>query len=210
MSYQKQRNQLINLLIREGIINNQVLEAIKKIPRHHFVPKEYLKEAYENHPLPIGKGQTISQPYTVAFMLEALELKPGQKVLEIGTGSGYNAALIAELIKPGKLYTAEIYQTLIKKAKSILKKYSNIKVIKTDGSQGYQKEAPYDRIISTAAGPEIPKPWLAQLKEEGLIIAPIGTRFNQIVIKAKKIKNKLKKQELGYFQFVPLKGEYGY
>ncbi len=207
MTFQTQRKQLAQLLFQEGITNKQVLEAIKKVPRHLFIPKEYQKQAYTNYPLPIGQGQTISQPYTVAFMLQHLELKPNQKVLEIGTGSGYNAALIAELIIPnGKLFTTEIHDQLIKKAKTNLKNYKYINIIKTDGSQGYKKQAPYDRIIATAAAPNIPKSWLEQLKDHGIIIAPI----KDIMFKIKKLKNQIQKQELGYFQFVPLKGKYGF
>ncbi len=204
------KQELIQILKEEGITDQKVLEAIQKVPRHLFVPKQHQDQAYVNYPLPIGEGQTISQPFTVAFMLQALELKPNQKVLEIGTGSGYNAALIAELIKPkGKLYTTEIHEPLIKKAKQALKKYKNTKIIKTDGSQGYGKGAPYDRIIATAAAKEIPQPWLDQLKDKGILIAPIG-QYTQVMIKITKIKNKIKKQELGDFQFVPLKGKYGY
>lgn len=205
MDFQKQKTQLISQLKEEGITNQRILQALKKVPRENFVPKQYQNLAYANHPLPIGQGQTISQPYTVAFMLQELELKPNQKVLEIGTGSGYNAAIIAELIKSnGQLYTTEIYQKLIKKAQKSLKNYSNIKFIKTNGSQGYPQAAPYDRIVATAAPKEIPQPWLNQLKDKGILITPIGQR-TQIMVKIKKLKKKIKKQELGYFQFVPLK-----
>lgn len=210
MNFQQKRKDLVNELREKGIINNDVLNALLEIPRHKFVPKKHQKEAYKDYPLPIGENQTISQPYTVAFMLEALEVGPGQKVLDIGTGSGYNAALLSKLVKEkGQVITLEIKEELIKKAKQNLKSYKNIKIIKGDGSQGYSKEAPYDRIISTAAAPNILKNWLKQLKKEGIIIAPVGS-LTQVMTKVTKKKNQLKKEDLGFFQFVPLKGEYGF
>jgi len=210
--FERQRKELVDVLREEGIKDRKVLDAILKIPRHLFVPKEFLDVAYGNYPLQIGEGQTISQPYTVAFMLQALELKKGDKVLEIGTGSGWNAALIAEIIKPGKVYTTEIMPGLIQFSKKNIAKLnlSNINIIETDGSMGYKKEAPYDKIIVTAAAPKIVEPWIEQLKENGIIVAPVGDLFEQRMIKARKIKGKLEEEELGYFMFVPLKGMYGY
>ena len=211
--FKLQRKELINVLREQGIKDQAVLAAIASIPRHLFVSKGYLDEAYANYPLPIGANQTISQPYTVAFMLQALELKKGDKVLEIGTGSGWNAALIAEIIKPGKLFTTEIVPELISLSKRNIAKFprlKNVRVIKTDGSQGYKAKAPYGKIVVTAAAPRIAKPWIAQLKENGIIVAPIGALFDQVMIKAKKVRGKLKQENLGYFRFVPLKGKYGY
>lgn len=207
-----ENKELIKLLKEEGIKDKKVLEAILKIDRKLFVPKEYEKEAYGNYPLPIKEGQTISQPWTVAFMLEALELKEGEKVLEIGAGSGWNAALIGFIVgKKGKVISTEIHEELIKTAKENLKKtgLKNINVLKWDGSQGYLPEAPYDKIICTAASPEIPQPWVKQLREGGLILAPLGEP-SQVMVKAKKVKGKLVKEELGFFQFVPLKGKWGF
>lgn len=143
-------------------------------------------------------------------MLEALELKRGDKVLEVGTGSGWNAALIAEIVKPGKIFTTEFVEKLAKSAKKNLRKYRNVKVIKIDGSAGYKKEAPYDRIIVTAACPAVPKPLTEQLKENGILIAPVGAEFGQDMIKIIKKKGKLFEKNLGGFVFVPLKGKYGY
>jgi len=210
--FEKQRNALVKVLAEEGIEDKKVLAAISKIPRHLFVPRHLVDESYSNYPLPIGEGQTISQPYTVAFMIQALELKKGDKVLEIGTGSGWNAALIAEIIKPGKIYTTEIVPQLAKLSKNNITKTNlkNIEVIETDGSKGYEKEAPYDKIIITAAAPEIAQPWIEQLKENGIIVAPVGHRFGQQMVKAKKVKGKLIEEHLGDFMFVPLKGKFGY
>jgi len=210
--FERQRKELVNVLREEGIKDKKVLDAIFNVSRHLFVPKEFLDVAYGNYPLQIGEGQTISQPYTVAFMLQALELKKGDKVLEIGTGSGWNAALIAEIVKPGMVYTTEINPALMKLSKRNIAKLNlrNICVIETDGSMGYEKEAPYDKIIVTAAAPMIIKQWTEQLKEDGIIVAPVGGLFEQKMIKAKKINGKIVEEELGYFRFVPLKGKYGY
>jgi len=212
MNKLQQKNELINVRKQKGIKDKSVLKAIDKIPRHLFIPKKYQDSAYEDFPLPIGKEQTISQPYTVAFMLQALELKSKHKALEVGTGSGWNAALIAEMIKPGKIYTTETIPKLAKTAKKNISKTNlkNINIIKTDGSKGHKKQAPYDRIIITAACPSIPQPLINQLKPKGILVAPIGHLYNQTLFKIKKLKNKLKKERLGDFRFVPLTGEYGY
>ncbi len=201
--------ELIEELKSEGIKDKKVLGAILKIDRKLFVLKGYEKEAYKNYPLPIGEGQTISQPYTVAFMLEALELKKGDKVLEVGAGSGWNAALIGFLA--GEVISTEVHEELVTLARKSIKKagLKNVKVVKWDGSKGYAKEGLYDKIICTAACPEIPKHWVEQLKEGGIIVAPVG-RHSQVMVKVKKVKGELVKEKLGYFQFVPLKGEYGF
>ena len=205
------KNQLLQELKQQGIKDKNVLKAIKTIPRELFVEKKLQDLAYENSPLPIKNNQTISQPYTVAFMLQALELKQGDKVLEIGTGSGYNAALIQYITKT-TIYSLEIIEKLTIFAKNNLKKakIKNVKIIKTDGSKGYKAQAPYDKIIITAATPEIPTIIEDQLKENGIIVAPVGNKISQTMIKAKKINNTLKVQELGSFVFVPLKGKYGF
>jgi protein-L-isoaspartate(D-aspartate) O-methyltransferase len=204
---------LVENLISQGIEDKKVLEAIEKIPRHLFVPKEEIDRAYYNIPLEIKKGQTISQPYTIAVMLEALELKKGNKVLEIGSCSGYNSALISYLVgNKGFVYTLEIVPELVKISKKNIKKLGikNVKILKKDGSLGLPKHAPYDKIIITAACPRIPEPLIKQLKEKGIIVAPVGPRFSQRMIKAVKIKGKLRKTSLGFFMFVPMKGKYGY
>ena len=204
-------NELIKELREQGIYDKKAFSAIKKIDRKLFVLEELKDSAYENIALPIKEGQTISQPYTVAIMLQALELKKDLKVLEIGTGSGYNACLIAEIIKPGKVYTTEIIPELARLARENIKKtkLKNIEIIEGDGS-AITKNILFDRIIITAACPEIPKPLIKKLKKNGIIIAPVGSRHSQELTKLKKIKNKIYIERLGGFVFVPLKGKYGY
>ena len=208
------KEHLIGHWISSGVVKDKrVIEAFKKVPREKFIKKEHLDEAYGDYPLAIGEGQTISQPTTVMIMTQALELKEGDKVLEVGTGSGYQAAIIANIVgKKGKVISTEIAYDLAEFAKNNIKKLNikNIKIIKHDGSKGYEKEAPYDKMIITAACPRIPKPLTSQLKENGIIVAPVGSMLEQVMIKARKKNNKLIEEKLGDFQFVPLKGKYGY
>ncbi len=209
----QKRIQMVRELEMEGIRDKKVLEAMEKIPRHEFVPEGLREEAYLNIPLPVGYEQTISQPYTIAFMLEALELEKGQKVLEVGTASGYNACLIAEIVgKKGRVYTVEIIKALAKFAKENIKKegIKNVRVIGGDGSRGYEKAKPYDRVIITAGAPEVPPPLIKQLKKGGIIVAPIGPLYSQSMIKLKKTEKGLTRKDLGAFVFVPLKGKYGH
>jgi len=210
--YQENRN-LVKEIERDGIKDKKVLNAILEVPRHLFVSEYSLNEAYGNYPLPINAGQTISQPYTVAFMIEALELKKGDKVLEVGAGSGWNAAIIGKIVgNKGKVIATEIISELAISAKENIKKVGlkNIKIICWDGSQGYEKEKPYDRIIVTAACPKIPAPLLEQLKVNGILVAPIGPFFSQRMIRVIKTKKKVIKDNLGNFVFVPLRGKYGF
>ena len=207
-----QNQKLIEHLRLTGIKDERVLQAILEIPRHLFIPKLMWNIAYADDALPLEHGQTISQPYTVAIMLEAIELKKGNKVLEVGTASGWNACLIAKIIDPGIIYTTEIIKELVEYSKNNIKKLNikNIKVIHTDSSQGYSKEAPYDKIIVTCACKEIPLPLLKQLKNNGIIVAPVGSKYSQQMIKITKQGKNLKKEYLGDFIFVPLKGKYGF
>lgn len=207
-----ENKRLIEHLRFMGIKDEGIFDAMLKIPRHLFLPKNMQEYAYADDALPLEKGQTFSQPYTVAIMIEALELKKGDKVLEVGTASGWNACLIAKIINPGIIYTTEIIRELIGYSSKNIKKLNikNIKIIHTDGSQGYKEEAPYDKIIVTAACKEIPNPLINQLKNNGILIAPVGSRYSQQMCKIKKEGNKLKKEYLGNFVFVPLKGKYGY
>ena len=175
------------------ITDNKILEAFKKIPRENFILKEHMAEAYGDYPLPIHADQTISQPTTVAIMTQALNVKEGNKVLEIGTGSGYQAAILGYLVgKKGHVYTTEYYDELVNFARENLRKtkIKNVTVIKTDGSQGLKKYAPYHRIIVTAAAPKIPDILLEQLKNKGILVAPVGSRYSQEMLRIKKIGKK--------------------
>lgn len=194
------------------IRDRNVISAFSKVRRELFVPREYKKDAYVDEPLPIPAGQTISQPTTVVLMLDALEAKQGQNVLEIGAGSGYNAALLSVLVgRNGKVITTEIVPELVKFAKANLKKagVKNVVVIHSDGSRGYAKEAPYDRIICTAAAPKIPDVLVKQLKEGGILLIPVGPMYAQRLVKARKVKGRLETEDLGDYIFVPLMGKYG-
>ena len=205
---------LIKSWISSGTIKDRkVIEAFRKIPREEFIEESRREESYGDYPLPIGEGQTISQPTTVAIMTQALELEEGHNVLEVGSGSGYQAAIIAEIIgTKGKIISTEIVPELAELAKNNIKKLAlkNIEILNYDGSKGYAKEAPYDRILVAAASPKIPKPLIDQLKENGVIIIPVGNMLEQAMIKGRKTNGKLSEEILGDFVFVPLKGKYGY
>ena len=184
----------------------RVLAAMRKIRRHLFVPPEWQSLAYVDQPLPIGHGQTISQPYIVAFMTEALELKPGDRVLEIGTGSGYQAAVLAELAR--EVYSIEIVEPLAKEAEARLRRlgYINIHIRCGDGYRGWPKAAPFDAIMVTAAPAHVPAPLLAQLALNGRLVLPVG-RFDQDLIRIRRTRTGLKKETLIPVRFVPMTGE---
>jgi protein-L-isoaspartate(D-aspartate) O-methyltransferase len=191
-----------------GITNKDVLRAMSTVPRHKFVPSEYLDQAYEDHPLPIGYGQTISQPYVVAWMTELLELQPDEKVLEIGTGSGYQAAVLAELGYV-EVYTIEIVPELAESAVTRLQDlgYTNVHVKQGDGYYGWLEHAPFDAIIVTAAPDHLPAPLADQLSEVGRIVIPIGPQGSfQNLWKFVKEEGELKAYNLGSVVFVPLTG----
>jgi len=193
-------------------INEKVISAFIKIKREDFVLDEYKGEAYADVPLPIPAGQTISQPTTVVIMLDALELEEDDNVLEIGAGSGYNAALIGELCKKGRVVSIEFFKELADFAKRNIEKskLKNVKILRGDGTKGYAKDAPYTKVICTAAIPEIPDEWVDQLEENGVIIAPVGPQYGQKMIKLKKTKKGNEITDLGDFIFVPSRGEHGY
>jgi protein-L-isoaspartate(D-aspartate) O-methyltransferase len=197
-------------LIPRGIKDERVLNAMKKVPRHLFIDESMQHKAYDDMALPIGEGQTISQPYMVAVMTQLLELKGNEKVLEIGTGSGYQAAILAELAE--EVYSVERVTALAIKAEERFHSlgYNNILVKTGDGTLGWPEEAPFDRIIITAGTPKIPEPLIEQLSEKGVIIAPVGERFSQQLLKVRKSKGKLLEDYHTPCVFVPLIGEYGW
>lgn len=191
-----------------GIKDQKVLTAMLKVPRHLYVDEHLQRQAYADHPLPIGEGQTISQPYVVALMTERLRLKPGDRVLEIGTGSGYQAAVLAEIVK--EVYTIEIRQGLADRARKRLKDlgYKNIQVKHGDGYFGWEEKAPFDAIMITAAANHIPPPLIKQLKEGGRIIVPLGsTVYFQTLTLATKKKGDLDVEQITSVRFVPMVGE---
>lgn len=201
--YQKRIEMVKFQLANRDIVDKRVLDAMLKVERHKFVPKEYEKLAYIDEPLPIGFGQTISQPYIVALMTQLLELKGDEKVLEIGTGSGYQAAILGELCK--EVYTIEIIPELGKRAEKLLKElgYQNIFVKIGDGYLGWEEHAPYDGIIVTCAPDHIPQPLIDQLKDNGKMVIPVGAVFQELVVVEKK-DGKIYKRNVIPVRFVPM------
>ena len=197
-------------LIPRGIKDKKVLEAFQKVPRHNFVPKRYLGSAYEDFPLSIGEGQTISQPYMVALMTECLGLSGGETILEIGAGSGYQAAILAELAS--RVYTVERVVSLAEKARTCLKNldYKNIQIEIGDGTRGWPEFAPYEGIVVTAAAPDIPRPLIEQLRIKGKLVIPIGGSFNQMLTVITKHKDRIETKQICGCVFVPLLGKYGW
>jgi len=197
-------------IIQRGIGDRSVIQAMMSVPRHHFVPKEYISSAYDDMPLPIGYGQTISQPYIVAYMTEVLNLKKEKTVLEVGTGSGYHAAILSPLVK--KVYTMEIIPELARAAATRLKKlgYNNIEVATGDGYYGWANRAPFDAIIVTAASGHIPPSLLKQLKNGGRLVIPVGGAFmvQNLVLIVKDNEGKVTTQNLMPVRFVPLTGKH--
>lgn len=197
-------------LIPRGIKDPKVLQAMKKVPRHLFVGQSIVRSAYDDMALPIGEGQTISQPYMVAVMTELLELTGKEKVLEIGTGSGYQAAVLAELSK--EVYTIDRIANLAKSAEERLLAlgYSNVHVKVSDGTLGWQDESPFDRIIITAASPDIPEPLLKQLRQQGIMLLPVGSRYSQQLLRIRLTESGNKEDYHTPCVFVPLIGKYGW
>ncbi|NBC82257.1 MAG: protein-L-isoaspartate(D-aspartate) O-methyltransferase [Bacteroidetes bacterium] len=201
---QKRKDMVREQIEKRGIKNEAVLTAMESVPRHEFVPEGQVSRAYRDGPLPIGHGQTISQPYVVGYMTAYLEPKPTDKVLEIGTGSGYQAAVLAEITD--EVFTIEIVEALSESAKEILKKqgYTNVHVYHGDGFHGIPEHAPYDKIIVTAAPGEIPQPLIDQLKEGGKMIIPVGeTSFSQQLKLVTKKDGQISIEELLPVRFVP-------
>ncbi len=212
---ERERNRLVDGLVRRGYISSPAVEnAMKRVPREEFVPAEIKDEAYVDTPLPIGEGQTISAPHMVAIMEEKLQLVPGLTVLEIGAGSGYHAAVSAELIAPGgHVYTIERIASLARFAEDNLKRTgyaSLVTVIFGDGTKGLPSKAPFDRIFVAAGAPDVPVPLTDQLAEGGILLVPVGGRYYQDLIRVVKNGKKLERENLGGCVFVPLIGEHGH
>ena len=202
---------MIDMQIRNrGVSSPRVLEAIAAVPRHEFVPLKFRNEAYADKPLPIGEGQTISQPYMVAAMTEALELTATERVLEIGTGSGYQAAVLSTMAS--LVITVENHTSLALAAQERLTNlgYANVHVHNGDGSAGFLDAAPYDAILVTAGAPEIPRIFASQLREGGRIVIPVGDRENQELMQARLQNGELKSRALFHCKFVLLLGRYGW
>lgn len=208
--WQKPRMEMLNRQLTgpgRNITNPRVLQAMQTVPRHEFVPEEHRDEAYDDHPLPIGHGQTISQPYIVAFMTEQLDPKPTDRVLEIGTGCGYQAAVLGELVQD--VYTIEIVEPLARQATATLRRlgYDNVHVRAGDGFAGWPEEAPFDAVIVTCAPEKIPQPLVEQLKEGGRMVIPVGPSHDQSLYLLRKEGGELKQRAILPVRFVPMTGE---
>lgn len=209
--YQRLAESMVrNQIEARGIKDPRVLAAMKSVPRHEFVNESLIDQAYSDHPLPIGDQQTISQPYIVALMTEALQVDKDDRVLEIGTGSGYQAAILAELAY--RVYTIERNRTLYERARQILEKlgYYNAICRYGDGTLGWKEEGPFDAILVTAGAPEVPKPLVDQLKVGGRMIVPVGSSFSQDLVKLYRDEKGIHQTDLGGCRFVKLIGQCGW
>ncbi len=209
--YRLAREKMVrNQIIARGISDAAVINAMLKVPRHLFVDEALVSSAYGDSPLPIGKNQTISQPYIVALMTEALGLEEGKKCLEIGTGCGYQTAILAEIA--GKVYSVERISWLLSKARATLDAlgYHNIVMKLDDGTWGWEQEAPFDAIIVTAGSPAVPPPLVEQLADPGVMIIPVGDAYSQRLVKISKKDGNTVQEEISQVRFVKLVGEYGW
>lgn len=194
-------------------IKEELIQAFDQIPRENFVKPGMKHLAYADQPLPTIRNQSISQPTTVMIMLQALEIKEGDKVLEIGAGAGYQAALLSVLVgEKGKVITTEVIPELVQMSRQNLANLglTNVTILETNGSEGYPQKSPFDKIILTAACPTIPQPLIDQLKEGGLVIAPVGDLESQTMVRGTKVSGKLELEFMGQFMFVPLQGKHGF
>lgn len=205
--HQGLRNQLANVLQAKGIIDQNVLKAVREIPRHLFIDSSFESHAYQDKAFPIAAEQTISMPYTVAFQTQTLEVKTGDKILEIGTGSGYQTAVLLSL--NAEVYSIERQRELFKKTSLFLPKlgYKPKRFIFGDGYKGLPEQAPFDKIIVTAGAPFVPKPLLGQLKVGGRLLIPVGDKTQTMTLFIRKSDKEFEKKELGDFAFVPMLGE---
>jgi protein-L-isoaspartate(D-aspartate) O-methyltransferase len=206
----KTKQELINIWKEHFNFDDRLIEAFIKVKREDFIDGKLIEAAYEDAPLPIDEGQTISQPTTVMIMLDLLDIQEDDRILEIGCGSGYNAALMAEVAKKGKIISTDIIEPLAKKAQKRLQKYKNVEVFPIDGFKYAQKDGPFDKIIVTAAIKKVPDFLKEKLNEGGIILAPVGTIFSQEMILMRKNHGKIETEKHGAFMFVPVTGEYGF
>lgn len=211
-SSQRRRRMVQNQVEARGVVDDRVLDAMRKVPRERFVPADVRDRAYADGPLPIGAGQTISQPYIVALMAEAMELEPEDRVLEIGTGSGYAAAVLGEVA--AEVYTIERHRELAESARQILDElgYDNVHVKHGDGTVGWDEAAPFDAIVSAAAGPDIPESLKRQLEDGGRLVMPVGDKLmHQSLVRVRRASDgTFEREDLGAVRFVPLIGEEGF
>ncbi len=197
-------------IVNRGITDEKIIDVLRRVPRHEFIPPEFSQHSYEDFPVTIGCGQTISQPYIVAVMTQALELKVTDDVLEVGTGSGYQTAILAELCR--EVYTIERIEELARTAKTVLERlnYRNVHYQIADGSLGWQENILFDAILITAAAPLVPSYFLNELKENGRLVVPLGNKYEQTLCRFRKTQNGVIKQEICPCVFVPLIGKYGW
>lgn len=211
INYEKERNRMVDEQIAaRGVKDERVLAAMRTVPRHEFLPEAIRGMAYEDNSLPLGEGQTMSQPYMVALMTGLLELTGAERVLEIGTGSGYQAAVLAELCE--KVYTVERIKTLADKARAVLDRlgYRTVAIKVYDGTYGWKEMAPFDAIMVTAGAPDVPAPLVLQLKEGGRMVVPVGDRQGQALLKVVKTAEGVVTERSIPCTFVPLIGSHGW
>lgn len=213
--FEARRERMVDRLVRDGMLRTpRAIEAMRSVPRHLFVPGRFQESAYFDTPLSIGAGQTISAPHMVAMMLESLDLQAGQRVLEIGGGSGYHAALAGVMVAPeGHVYSVERIESLAREARQRMEALGvadGVTVLARDGSQGVPEHAPYDRIFVTCGAPDIPPPLAEELQEGGKLLIPVGSRAYQDLVLAEKVGGQLRRRNLGGCVFVPLVGKHGF
>ena len=206
-----QKELLIHFWKGQGI-DSRVIDAFLRVPREFFVAPDFYRQAYDDIPLPTIRNQSLSQPTTVMLMTHALKVEQGHKILEVGSGVGYQASILSRLVEDGKVITTETIPELVSIAKRNLLQLgcSNTLVVETDGSRGVEEEAPFDRVMITCACPKIPEPIIEQTKDGGIIIAPVGDKASQTLVRATKIGKRLDLEFLGPFTFVPMQGKYGF
>lgn len=213
--YEEERKDLVAKLVQRGYVKSQpVITAMENVPRHLFLPKEMEKFAYSDTPLSIGKGQTISAPHMIGMMLDLMELEKGHKVLEVGGGSGYHAALLGYLVGgAGHVYSIEIIEELATTAEeniSAVGLHDQITIINGDGSKGLPEQAPFDRITAACSAPSVPEPLVEQLTDPGIMVLPVGTGYSQNLILVKKENGQITRKDHGGVAFVPMRGEHGF